>query len=122
VALTDGLSAVSAAWVLLAPAAGVAYGCLCNRIFRYTAGYAWSMVIAGQGWAVLWLAFGWWAPAEFSAGTVAHGLYWLWRNRRRKGRLAAMGAKSRARVAAMARRMRERPARPVLRPVPQGAP
>jgi hypothetical protein len=43
------------------------------------------------------------------------------RRRKRRGRLAAIGAKSKARIAAMAARMRERPARPVLRPVHGGA-
>jgi hypothetical protein len=43
-----------------------------------------------------------------------------WRRRKRRGRLAAIGARTRARIAAMTARMRERPARPVLRPVPQG--
>jgi hypothetical protein len=44
-----------------------------------------------------------------------------WRRRKRRGRLAAIGAKSRARIAAMTARMRERPPRPALRPVPGGA-
>jgi hypothetical protein len=58
-----------------------------------------------------------------AAGTVI--MAWLcrfyWRRRKRRGRLAAIGAKSRARIAAMTARMRERPARPALRPVPGGA-
>ncbi len=46
--------------------------------------------------------------------------WWHDDRRKRRGRLAAIGAKSKARIAAMTARMRERPARPVLRPVPQG--
>ena len=57
----------------------------------------------------------------FAVLTVITAWLW-WRRRKRKGRLAAMGAKSRARIAAMTARMRECPARPVLRPVPQGTP
>jgi membrane protein implicated in regulation of membrane protease activity len=44
-----------------------------------------------------------------------------WRRRKRRRAPRALGAKSRARIAAMVTRMRERPARPVLRPVPGGA-
>ena len=47
---------------------------------------------------------------------------WFWWNRRKRRRgPRAIGAKARARIAAMTARMRERPARPVLRPVPGGA-
>jgi membrane protein implicated in regulation of membrane protease activity len=57
--------------------------------------------------------------AAFVVMTVIMTWLW-WKRRKRRGRLAAVGAKSKARIAAMAARMRERPARPVLRPVPQG--
>lgn len=47
---------------------------------------------------------------------------WFWWNRRKRRRAPrTLGAKSRARIAAMVTRMRERPARPVLRPVHGGA-
>ena len=45
-------------------------------------------------------------------------IHLLWKKRQRKGRLAALGNKARAKIAEMKRRMAERPARPVLRPVP----
>ncbi len=59
----------------------------------------------------------------FTAAAILSALVcrFFWRRRKHRGRLAAMGAKSRARIAAMVTRMRERPARPALRPVPAGA-
>jgi hypothetical protein len=61
-------------------------------------------------------------PASAGAGISAAvaAAAWWYRRRRRRG-LAALGAKARARIAAMTARMRERPARPALRPVPAGA-
>ena len=47
---------------------------------------------------------------------------WFWWNRRKRRRAPrTLGAKSRARIAAMVTRMRQRPSRPALRPVPGGA-
>ena len=57
------------------------------------------------------------AGAGASAAVAAAA--WWWKRKRRRA-LALLGAKSRARIAAMTARMRERPARPALRPVPQG--
>jgi len=65
-----------------------------------------------------------WGWAAWTAVCTAANFWWwlTYRNRRRRRRaLAALGAKARARIAAMTARMRERPARPVLRPVPAGA-
>lgn len=62
--------------------------------------------------------------ALFSAGCAlvcALLCLWNWRRRKRRRAPRTLGAKSRARIAAMVTRMRERPARPVLRPVPGGA-
>lgn len=55
-----------------------------------------------------------------SCGIWAVYMLWrTWKNRpRRKKRLAAMGAKSKAIIEGMRRKMAERPARPVLIPVP----
>lgn len=55
--------------------------------------------------------------------SLAAALAWLWwrRKKDRRKALAALGAKSLARIAAMVTRMRERPARPVLIPSPGGA-
>ncbi len=71
------------------------------------------------GWALIpsraWAVFA-------GAVTVLTALYW-WRSgsgRRRRRALRELGAKSRARIAAMVTRMRERPPRPALRPVPAG--
>jgi hypothetical protein len=57
-------------------------------------------------------------------GAVTVILVWaalhFWRKRRRKGRLAAMGAKSRARISSMIAKLRElAQPRPALRPVPE---
>jgi len=47
---------------------------------------------------------------------------WFWWNRRKRRRAPrTLGAKSRARIAAMVTRLRERPSRPALRPVHGGA-
>lgn len=66
-----------------------------------------------------------WSPAAAADTATALFCTWMWYRRRRRGRKRAgglAGAKSRARVARIAGRMREtlRP-RPSLRPVPQGA-
>ena len=82
----------------------------------FTTGDAFYMAaeIAARNWIV---------AAFFAVMTVGSALICLlyWRRRKRRGRLAAIGAKSKARIAAMTARMRERPARPALRPVPGGA-
>lgn len=62
------------------------------------------------------------ALAVSSSWVIAAALIWWWRRRKdRRKALAALGAKSRALIAAMVTRMRERPARPVLIPSPGGA-
>jgi len=80
----------------------------CNALYT-----AWFMLDGDAGYAVF--------SAACMVITAALFRYY-WKRRKRRGRLAAAGAKSRARIAAMVTRMRERPARPVLRPVPAGAP
>jgi hypothetical protein len=58
----------------------------------------------------------------FDLGAAAIAAWLLWRRRKRKRALRELGAKSRARLAALVRKAREsaKP-RPVLRPVPGGA-
>jgi hypothetical protein len=75
--------------------------------------YVTEGIVAGDPWL---------AALEVVIGVVAAWAAWLNRhNRRRKRAARVLGAKSRARVAALVSAMRER-ARPrqVLRPVPQG--
>jgi hypothetical protein len=111
---------VTAAVAATLAAGGAGYGWLVNRTFRYSALSVWAFAIFSAGWAAFWVAFGSWPAAAWAAGVTAYALCWLWRRRKRRGRLAAIGAKTRARIAAMTARTRERPARPALRPVPQG--
>lgn len=62
-----------------------------------------------------------WAAGS-AVSLVAALIFWWWRRRKGKRSPKAMGAKSRALIAAMVKRAREaaRP-RPVLRPLPQPA-
>ena len=88
-----------------------------------TAGQATAAVGCGLYAAGAFLARNW-AGCAFDAAVAAFLAWDLWRRHRRQVRraLGLAGAKSRARVAALARKAREaaRP-RPVLRPVPGGA-
>jgi hypothetical protein len=65
-----------------------------------------------------------WPSVVISVGYIAAAVViWHRRNRRRRRTAALIGAKSRALRDAMVRRVRETAQpRPVLRPVPQGAP
>ncbi len=89
--------------------------------------HRWRLTLADTAANAL-IAAGWalvpdWFLAAF-AGIVTVVCLWTWwrRNKERRRALRELGARSRARIAAMVTRMRERPARPVLRPVPAGAP
>lgn len=62
-----------------------------------------------------------WVWASVSAAVLVWTAHTWWNRRKRRRAPRTLGAKSRARIAAMTARMRERPARPVLRPVPGGA-
>jgi hypothetical protein len=77
---------------------------------------------SGLGWALLVHNH---AMAAWTGCCLVCSI-WSWihwnRKRRKRGALAAMGAKSRALVAALVRKVRESATpRPVLRPVPGGA-
>ena len=80
--------------------------------------------------AVYYVAYAWQHHAPWAAAvgvaTAVWGLSMLWRNWRRRPRRAprSLGAKSKARIEAMVRKIRgrqQRRARPVLRPVPGDA-
>lgn len=73
-----------------------------------------TLVTAGNAVLHLWVLM---AVSGFILAWVV--LVW-WRRRKRRRAPRTIGAKARARIAAMTDRMRERPARPVLRPVPGG--
>jgi hypothetical protein len=63
-----------------------------------------------------------WPWAGFFAVMLAGLAAGLWRRRRKRRALAALGAKGKARIAAMVAKMRDRATpRPVLRPGLQGA-
>lgn len=83
---------------------------------------AWAVLSTGLS-AVL-LAQGQWKWALWMAICAGiNGAYWWhhWNRRKRKRAAALVGAKSRARIDAMVRKVRERAApRRVLRPVPGG--
>ncbi len=59
-----------------------------------------------------------WAWAALGATVLAYVMWVYWRRRKRRRGPRTIGARARARIAAMTARMRERPSRPVLRPVP----
>ena len=61
------------------------------------------------------------AISAFLAVVLALMAWHSWHRRKRRRALRTLGAKSRARIAAMVTRMRERPSRRALRPVHGGA-
>lgn len=65
-------------------------------------------------------ASGTWINLTFAVINALAAWFW-WKRRKRRRAPRTLGAKAKARIAAMVTRMRERPARPVLRPVPGGA-
>jgi hypothetical protein len=82
------------------------------------------LMLANAGFAITDAVAGSWRPAALNGGLALLLAWDLWRRRRNRKRAPrAYGAKSRARLAALARKAREatRP-RPVLRPAPGGVP
>ena len=103
--------------LLLPPAWSYLWSGLWQRLYRrryFLQG--WLSGAGGGGAAALLEHF--WAYALGAAVSTAVGLaIWWWRRRKRRNVLALMGAKGRARIAAMKQAMRERAKpRPVLRP------
>jgi high-affinity Fe2+/Pb2+ permease len=102
-------------------------------------GLFWGMVTAIFPWVGIRFLMGWicsaavmtgefalldheWLPAGVGAANLLLAIFFWLRNRRKRRRSPkAFGAKSRARLAALVRSMRETRPRPVLRPVPQGS-
>ena len=96
-----------------------------NRAALKVATAVQAIAAAGLGLAAVGAFMArYWASCALDAAVAAFLIWDLWRRHRRQVRraLGLAGAKSRARVAALARKAREaaRP-RPVLRPVPGGA-
>jgi hypothetical protein len=111
----------NAAIIIIAIAGGLAAGHFADR--RPEFGYWWygSCAVLCAVLTVLDLVSRQWGWAAWLAVlAVLNVLLWLdsRRKRRKRRTLAALGAKSRARIAAMTARMRQRQPRPVLRPVP----
>lgn len=90
--------------------------------FRGSFCAGWIGAIAGTGTVAL-LQPDWAEICGLAVSTVIAVAVWWWRRRKdRRKALAAMGAKARARIAAMRQAMRERARpRPVLKPGLQGA-
>jgi hypothetical protein len=90
-----------------------------GRHWAFYRGWGWAAGGGAVGYAI---SGAWnWAGLDAANALLAVILWWLSR-RKRKRALRTLGAKSRALVAALARKAREaaKP-RPVLRPVPGGA-
>jgi hypothetical protein len=120
------VSALTAVWAAAMTSFALSWA-LTIQAWRKKAERFWAdaAVTAGDALLTVWAAAGRNVTLSlfFAALTVLMAFICRmnWRKRKRRRQLAAIGAKSRARIAAMTARMRERPARPVLRPVPGGA-
>jgi type VI protein secretion system component VasK len=118
---------MSAVWVVLALTAfanPAAWSYVFTRLSHGSRGLFLAGWLSGSAWQIGSSA--WFRQWDMLAGSAASLLLcaavWWWNRRRRKRAPRAYGAKSRARVAALARKAREA-AKPrlALRPVPGGA-
>jgi hypothetical protein len=81
-----------------------------------------ASMVAFTGMAIVYMTRGQWLYAASYAAMLTLWIWRYWRRRKRRGKgRAALGAKARAKIAAMKRAMRERAQSPVLRPGLQGA-
>jgi len=109
-------------WANLAAALACMYLGYKGRIGRYWADGVLAFgetVIAGWALAAGEVLLAWFSA--FLAVALALMAWGKWNRRKRRRAPRTLGAKSRARIAAMVTRMRERPARRALRPVHGGA-
>jgi len=109
-------------WVNLATALTCMYLGYKGRIGRHWADGVLAFgetVIAGWALAAGEVLFAWFSA--ILAVILAVSAWNNWNRRKRRRAPRTLGAKSRARIAAMVTRMRERPARRALRPVHGGA-